>query len=156
MSIQQKIGDCLGKDGKYENCGATNVPIVSNRGHCMYYSQKHKADEKKKRDKDNGTVKKKEKLRKPTGELAMFLEIWNEMGTPRNCEHCGRPQLVFRVDCFAHIKPKGTHPELRLKKDNIWFSCSYWSDTNGWYGCHTSETFESKEKFNALKNSYKG
>lgn len=153
--IKQKVGDCLGKDGKYTFCGKTNVPIVSSRGHCMYCSNKWKNEQKK--EKNKGKIKTTNKgLRKPTGELAMFLEIWREMEVPRKCEHCGRPQLVFRVDCFAHIKPKGTHPELRLNKDNIWFSCSYFDDTHGWYGCHTSQTFESKEKFNARKNSYKG
>jgi len=156
--IKQKTGTCTGKDGQYPYCEKENVPLISSRQHCNYCSQKYKAELKKEKDKANGVVKKKvqkfsNKPKKKTGELAMFLEIWMER--ERKCEHCGRPQPIFFVHCFAHIKPKGTYPELRLVKSNVRILCHYWDDKHGWYGCHTSETFESKEKFNARKNSYK-
>jgi len=127
------------------------------KGYCgnHQYHRKDLNPTRLKRTSLNKLNPKKTKLRHPTGELAMFLEIWEDMETPRKCNHCGRPQFIFRVDSFAHIKPKGTHPELRLNKNNIWFSCSYFDDKHGWYGCHTSQTFESIEKFNARKDSYK-
>lgn len=106
----------------------------------------------KRNNKPSSVIKAKPK--KKTGELDLFLEMWREMPTPRKCEHCGRPQQIFFVHCFAHIKPKGTYPELRLEKSNIKFYCHYWDEKHGWYGCHTSETFESKEKFNARKDLY--
>lgn len=131
-------------------------PRFSNKK-CRFH-QHLRTDEKwiksqeKQKSKPKSSVKKKPK--KKTGELELFLKIWMEMPTPRKCDHCGKPQLVFFPHCFAHIKPKGTHPELRLNKDNIWFSCHYFDDKHGWYGCHTSQTFESKEKFNARKELY--
>jgi 5-methylcytosine-specific restriction endonuclease McrA len=62
------------------------------------------------------------KLREPTGELAMFEEIWKERW--HHCVNCGSNlgdelNVVF----FAHIKSKGAHPELRLEKDNIQLLC---------------------------------
>jgi len=163
--IKQKTGTCTGKDGQYTFCSKKDVPLISSRQHCNYCSNKWKQE--RKRDVGGGESfipngnwevvkrksKPKKKLRKPTGELAMFLEIWAER--EHVCEHCGRPQPIFMVHCFAHIKPKGTYPELRLVKSNIRILCHYWDDTHGWYGCHTSETFESKEKFNARKDLYK-
>ena len=159
--IKQKTGTCTGKDGQYTFCGKEEVPLISSRQHCNYCSNKWKNENKKKKGKNDIEIPKgnykvgkwKNKPKKKTGELAMFLEIWMER--KRECEWCGKPQPIFYVHCFAHIKPKGTYPELRLVKANIRILCYYWDDQHGWYGCHTSQTFESKEKFNARKDLYR-
>jgi len=62
----------------------------------------------------------------PTGERDMFLEIWDER--EHYCDNC-RMYLgsVPKAHYFAHIKPKSTHPKLRLDKNNIKLLC---------YDCH--------------------
>lgn len=57
------------------------------------------------------------KWRKPTGERDLFLEIYNER--PHVCEYCGKNIYGFSVANYHHVKPKSTHPELRLEKSNI-------------------------------------
>lgn len=67
---------------------------------------------------------KKPKLRKPTGELALFKEIWAER--PHVCTHCGKRLLEpLKPIYFSHIKSKGAFPELRLKKTNIELTCEF-------------------------------
>jgi len=61
--------------------------------------------------------------RKPTGELAMFLEIYEEYKDKWVSQLSGKPlirpgEFLF-VNQFAHILPKGKYPEQRLNKDNI-------------------------------------
>lgn len=61
--------------------------------------------------------------RKKTGEWDLFLEIWNER--KHVCVNCGkqlglRPQPIF----FSHILTKGSHPSLRLNKNNIELLCA--------------------------------
>lgn len=151
MSIKTKTGDCLGKDGEYTFCGAEDVPLISSRQHCMYCSNRWKAEQKKKKDEENGVTGDR-KPKKKTGELAMFLEIWQER--KHECEHCGRPLLAFKVHYFDHVKPKGTYPELRLVKENIQLLCHYWDNTHGWYGCHHVKTFVGKTEFDKRKDCY--
>lgn len=57
------------------------------------------------------------KIRKPTGELALFKEIYNER--PDYCEICNEHIYEFNICNYHHIKPKGRFPELRLDKSNI-------------------------------------
>jgi 5-methylcytosine-specific restriction endonuclease McrA len=151
MSIKTKTGNCLGKEGKFTFCGAEDVPLVSSRQHCMYCSKKWKSQEKKEKDGNNSNNNFKPK--KKTGELAMFLEIWQER--KHECEHCGRPLLAFKVHYFDHVKPKGSYPELKLDKNNIQLLCHFWDDKKGWYGCHHVKTFEGKTAFDKRKNSFK-
>ena len=151
--IKQKTGNCSGKNGQYTNCGKENVPLISSRQHCNYCSAIWKKEQKKSKPRDVLIKKKKNKLRKPTGELAMFLEIWNER--EHKCEHCGKNQPIFYVHCFAHIKPKGTYPELRLVKSNIRILCHYWDDGRGWHGCHQVETFEGKTAMEKRKDMFR-
>jgi 5-methylcytosine-specific restriction endonuclease McrA len=66
------------------------------------------------------------KNHKPTGELAIFREIWNER--PHVCELCGEILYEFSHELFHHKKPKGKYPELRLDKNNIMlidFDCHF-------------------------------
>lgn len=59
--------------------------------------------------------------RKKTGELQLFLEIWNER--PHYSEVSGKALNhdgdMPVVHYFSHLLPKSTHSELRLCKDNI-------------------------------------
>ena len=75
----------------------------------------------------------------PSGEAKIFMEIWNEQ--PHICANCKAPlgdePLTFN---FAHIKPKGKYPELRLDKDNIFLSC---------FDCHYIEHNGTKAQYNA-------
>lgn len=54
---------------------------------------------------------------KKSGQLEMFIEIWNER------KHVswvsGDPIHEFNVKCFAHVLPKGTYTKWKLNKDNI-------------------------------------
>lgn len=65
---------------------------------------------------------KKSKLKskkKATGELKLFMEIWEER--EHACFITNKPILPHQVNinCFAHVFPKGAYPELRLEKKNI-------------------------------------
>lgn len=62
------------------------------------------------------------KARKATGERELFAEVW--AARPHRCELCGAPIREAAPWCFAHIKPKGTFPELRLDPSNIRLVCS--------------------------------
>lgn len=60
--------------------------------------------------------------KKPTGELVMFKEIWEER--EHICNKCDIPLGdVLKIVFFSHIKSKGAHPELRLVKTNIELLC---------------------------------
>lgn len=59
---------------------------------------------------------------KATGELKMFAEVWNTR--EHKSEISGRDLSSFEgtsffLNCFAHLYPKGKHPELRLVEENI-------------------------------------
>jgi len=58
---------------------------------------------------------------KKTGELDLFLAIWNER--PHICEECDEPIRCFSVSLFHHKKPKSRYPELRLDKENVALIC---------------------------------
>jgi len=58
----------------------------------------------------------KQKERKPTGELALFKEIYLERGGV--CEITGA-KIEFHPICFMHILSKGAYPRFRLYKKNI-------------------------------------
>ncbi len=57
--------------------------------------------------------------KKPTGELELFLEIWNER--PHKSEVSGEPLYYFDVSNFSHVLPKakGKYPKMKLYKKNI-------------------------------------
>lgn len=54
---------------------------------------------------------------KPTGEKAIFEEIWNER--PHRSYVSGKPIKSFSVANFSHILSKKQFPRFRLNKDNI-------------------------------------
>lgn len=96
----------------YNTCISCNKQslIVVKKGLCKLCNSKSKP------------TKKYVYKRKPTGERNLFLLIWNER--PHICTHCyihlGNEPKTYH---FSHIKPKSTHPELRLSKDNIQLLC---------------------------------
>lgn len=76
--------------------------------------------------------------RKKTGEAELFRQIWEERG--HCCTNCkaflgSQPRTFF----FAHIKPKGNYPELRLDPTNIRLLC---------LECHRAYDQGTKEQFN--------
>lgn len=56
-------------------------------------------------------------MRKATGELNMFREIWEER--EHRCWITGNVINEPSPQCFAHILGKGGYPKYRLNKDNI-------------------------------------
>jgi len=132
--------------GVCSSCGANRWYAHKAKKLCKYCNEKRKASEKKARGKKPYAYK-----RKPTGERDVFIEIWNER--PHECEHCGKPLNEPLVHYFAHIKPKRTHPELRLKKSNIRILC--YDFTNGEDGCHWCFDHGTPEQFEARKDKYR-
>jgi 5-methylcytosine-specific restriction endonuclease McrA len=75
---------------------------------------------------------------KTTGEAEMFMQIWETRShVCTNCwESLGDEPRTFY---FAHIKPKSTHPQLRLKPENIRLLC---------FECHRLYDAGTREQFN--------
>lgn len=117
--------------GKCKDCpeGSENW-IEVKAGYCRYHNRLRKGKE----------ILKKVKVKKPTGELAVFKEIWNERA--HICTNCKKILGAFSHWFFAHIKGKGAYPELRLEKSNIQLLCK---------DCHYAFDSQGIEKFNKLK-----
>ena len=82
-------------------------------------------------------VRKVQKRRRITGEGVMFLAIWRTR--PHVCVNCKvRLDEEAKAGYFAHIKPKSTHPELRLDMNNVMLLC---------YDCHYAFDHGGKEQF---------
>jgi len=69
-------------------------------------------------------------------ETDIFMDIWSER--IHFCEECGRylgsdPKRFY----FSHILSKGSHPNLRLSKDNIILLC---------FDCHRRWDFRDRNK----------
>lgn len=122
--IPRKKGTCDGKRGKYDHCGAEDVFLACvSRGQCYSCSEKWKRLQR-------GSRQYKYKLasKKKTGELDMFIEIWNER--LHFCEiHMSIGQHVplkfFHINFFMHVLAKGAfpHKSMRLNKRNIVLGC---------------------------------
>lgn len=56
-------------------------------------------------------------VRKTTGELQLFKEIWNER--PHYSQVSGKRLNGFNVGYFSHILTKAAYPSYRLDKQNI-------------------------------------
>lgn len=59
--------------------------------------------------------------RKPTGEKAVFEQIWAER--THHCEVCKVSIQEATASNFSHLLPKGTYPDFRLDKRNIILKC---------------------------------
>lgn len=113
-------------------------------GKSMYQVQKEK--KRKQNTFEHKAYVKSKKYKVPTGEARVFQEIWDERKEHR-CSHCyAWLGNVARSWMFSHIKPKSTHPELRLDKDNIELHC---------YECHYAHEFQGVEAYQKRKDLYR-
>ena len=60
-------------------------------------------------------------VRKKTGELQLFQEIWEER--KHACQVCGEPLPAFDIWNFAHVLGKKAYQKFRLEKANIILMC---------------------------------
>ena len=106
----------MAKICKIEGCDNT----VFTHGYCLYHKGYYYKE--KEKNKIYSSQKSKNKPIKKTGELNIFIEIWNER------EHISflsgkylnyQAGQKFWINCFAHVLPKGKYPLFRLNKDNI-------------------------------------
>lgn len=81
------------------------------------------------------TGHKKAKVRKVTGELALFKSIWDTTEHHR-CWVCDEGVPVFGVIHFSHILTKGAYPAFRLNPANIKVKCA--ACHHAWDFGHTS------------------
>lgn len=111
-------GDC-------SQCDRKGVIIPVKSGLCQYCNHELKQAKKKSEGKE---TKKKTYVKKPTGEVELFRQIYEERDPW--CEWCGNPISEFSVANYHHTKPKSKFPELRLDKNNIVKIC---------FECHFNE-----------------
>lgn len=80
---------------------------------CQYHNKKRKAKPIKK------------KFPKPSGEGALFKQIWDDHEPEERVSFVTKlplpDQHEMRTYYFSHILTKGSYPELRLNRDNIQF-----------------------------------
>lgn len=107
-------------DGKEKRLAKRKPPLC---GYHYTIEQRKKSAEKNK-DKPKKAPKPLKRTaltykRKPTGELKLFEEIWNER--PHESFINGEPIYEFDVSCFSHVLPKaqGKFPKFKLYKDGI-------------------------------------
>lgn len=147
--IKRKIGIC--KDCK-SYCDTLDVEPKEKelyaKGLCFYHYSQSVTMKKYNKQLENiifpasklkaGKKKPVKKFKKPTGEAALFKEIWEER--EHICINCkvylGEEPIVHY---FSHRLGKKAHPELRLDKDNIDLLCR---------DCHYARDFQGKDKFN--------
>lgn len=83
-----------------------------------------------------------QKKKEATGEARMFGFIWQKR--KHICENCKEALSEEPlVNYFSHIKPKSTHPELRLVESNIQLLCC---DCHDAYDKQGIEAFEKRTK----------
>ena len=142
---QDKKGICRGcKKERYfanltlELCGDCNYK-KNHAGKNRFEIAKERKD-KKPRVYKKRTIK----FSKPTGELTMNREIWEER--EHICVNCkiylGNEPKAWM---FAHRKPKSTHPELRLVKLNTELHC---------WDCHDCLDKQGEEAYNKRTDMY--
>lgn len=78
------------------------------KGYCKYHQWKR-----------DDIVKKISYIRKETGELELFIQIWNER--PHKSFLSGKKLNTFSPSLFAHVLPKAKNrfPKWKLNPDNI-------------------------------------
>ena len=104
-------------DGKEKRLAKRNPPLCGYH----YVSEQRRRSAEKNKDKPKKAPKPLNRTpltykRKPTGELAMFQEIWNER--PHESFINKEPIYEFDVNCFAHViaKAEGRFPKFKLYK----------------------------------------
>lgn len=126
--MKLRSGHCIG-------CGKDGPLAKPSLSLCPYCNRERLAENKKR------PVKRPQnKRRRTTGEAALFKAVWHTR--PHVCENCKDPlQEPARSFYFAHIKPKSTHPELRLDFTNIRLLC--W-DCHNAYDAGTRAQYEAR------------
>lgn len=116
------------------------------------YFKPEKAEKKIKQPLARTSIKK--KPFKPSGELEVFKEIWEER--PRICQVTGDPIHAFDPWCFMHILAKGPYPKFKLRKENIYLVAKY-VHTEYDDGDRSHEMFDEVNKLkDKLKAEYYG
>ncbi|MES2287661.1 MAG: hypothetical protein V4547_18340 [Bacteroidota bacterium] len=101
-------------------CHSLERLIVVKAGYCHFGNEVYKKSKRNKL-KEVRAKRKSDKFkinkRRPTGELTLYKQIWDER--PHKSEVSGEHIPFFHIWCFSHILPKGLYPKYRLKKENI-------------------------------------
>lgn len=103
---------CEGHDGKYNHCDQERYIACKSRGQCQWCSEIWKREQKKLKGKTG-----KPKVNKASGQLAVFLKIWNER--PHLCQVTGDPIPYFDLWGFMHLLSKKAYPRFMLYENNI-------------------------------------
>jgi hypothetical protein len=142
------------RDDKGECKGCQKPKYFSNKtlelcGDCNY-KRNHKGKDRftvakeKQNSKPRTYIKHKIKPFKTTGEKDMFLIIWNE-----RLHYCTNCKIWLgdepKAWMFAHDKPKSTHNEERLNKENVDLHC---------WDCHSCKDHQGIEAYNKRKDMY--
>lgn len=112
---------CECNDGKEKRLAKRRPPLC---GYHYAIEQRKKSAEKNK-DKPKKVQKPLKRVplsykREPTGELAMFQEMWDNMKEHKSFIN-GEEIKVFNVRNFAHVLPKAKnrYPKFKLYQDNV-------------------------------------
>ncbi len=120
--------------------------IVVKAGYCAIGNKEQKDSKKKAEGKYKAP---KQYVKKKTGELEIFQEIWSER--PHICQVSGDPIPYFDINCFSHVVMKSLSKKLRLDKENIWLVLPIWH-TEWEIGNRNLPIFEKKRsEFERLK-----
>ncbi len=120
--------------------------IVVKAGYCAIGNKEQKDKKKKAEGKYKAP---KQYVKKKTGELEIFQEIWSER--PHICQVSGDPIPYFDINCFSHVVMKSLSKKLRLDKENIWLVLPIWH-TEWEIGNRNLPIFEKKrDEFERLK-----
>lgn len=123
-----------------------NALIVVKKGYCQRCNKELKDSKKKAEGKYKAP---KQYVKKKTGELEIFQEIWSER--PHICQVSGDPIPYFDINCFSHVVMKSLSKKLRLDKENIWLVLPIWH-TEWEIGNRNLPIFEKKRsEFERLK-----
>lgn len=110
MKLERAI--CDGRDGKHNHCDQERYIVCKARGQCQWCSDAWKREQKKLKRKTG-----KLKIKKASGQLVVFLKIWNER--PHVCQVTGDPIPYFDIWGFMHLLGKKAYPRFILYEKNI-------------------------------------
>jgi hypothetical protein len=141
----------------YGTCTACDPPqvrlLVVKAGYCCQCNHRIKKEAKIARKGVSLLKKAKEKTEDKPGQMAMFLEIWEER------EHVSQVSGDYLGDMpapifFSHILGKGAFPAFKLRKENIWLVTA--KEHIEWeVGDRTQDKFKAKvAEYERLKKLY--
>lgn len=104
-------------------CKAPAKPDISGDGTGMYFctSCVKPCDVKSERSGFGSRLSTLSKVRKPTGERALFVELWAKAGGKSEVSGAKLypPEHALFVHQGSHLLPKGTYPDYRLDPRNV-------------------------------------